>query len=337
MKSNINFISKVPAALVIAPRFFGYDQDIAGELGRRGYAVDLVPDRPFDTPMMAALTRFRRDWILAASNRFYRRTFESLGRSDYDIILVINGQTLSSTILAELRASYPQAKFILYMWDSIDNRPSVTSTLGFFDAVFSFDPSATASHGMIFRASFFSPAFERAPPIEPSYDLSFVGTAHTDRVAVVNSVSRGLRPDQPAFWYLYLQARWVFYAYKATNPAFKTGRPSDFAYVPLSRAATQEVFFASRAVLDIEHPKQAGLTMRPFEAMGAGKKLVTTCAQIRDYDFYTPKNICVIGRRGGEIPGDFLRTPYAPVDRALYRSYSLAGWMDEILAASGIR
>lgn len=329
-------IAKRRAALVIAPRFFGYDQDIAGELGRRGYAVDLVPDRPFDSPAMAALTRFRRDWIIAASDRFYRRKFEAVGRSDYEIIFVINGQTLSATILAELRASYPRAKFILYMWDSIDNRPSVTSTLSYFDTVFSFDPSATASHQMIFRASFFSPAFERAPPLEPSYDLSFVGTAHTDRVAVVDAVRRGLRPEQPTFWYLYLQARWVFYAYKATNKAFKAAKPGDFAYVPLSRAATQDVFFASRAVLDIEHPKQTGLTMRPFETMGAHKKLVTTSAQIRDYAFYSPENICVIDRRGGSIPDDFLRTPYVPVDSALYHSYSLAGWMDDILLASGV-
>lgn len=327
----------MPAALVIAPRFFGYDQDIAGELGRRGYAVDLVPDRPFDSPLMAALTRFRRDWILAASERFYRRTLGALGRSDYDIILVINGQTLSATILTELRISYPRAKFILYMWDSVDNRPSVTSTLGCFDAVFSFDPGATASHGMIFRASFFSPAFECAPLVEPRYDLSFVGTAHTDRVAVVDAVRRGLRADQPAFWYLYLQARWVFHAYKVTNPAFKASKSGDFAYLPLSRTATQEVFFASRAVLDIEHPKQAGLTMRPFETMGAGKKLVTTSAQIRDYAFYSPENIFVIDRRGGEVPDDFLRTPYVAIDPALYRSYSLAGWMDEILATSGVR
>ena len=47
----------------------------------------------------------------------------------------------------------------------------------------------------------------------------------------------------------------------------------------------------SNIVLDISHPGQSGLTMRTFETIGAGKKLITTNADIKNYPFYNPENI----------------------------------------------
>ena len=37
----------------------------------------------------------------------------------------------------------------------------------------------------------------------------------------------------------------------------------------------------SEVILDINHPGQNGLTMRTFEALGAGKKLITTNTEIK--------------------------------------------------------
>ena len=322
--------------LLIAPRFFGYDQDIATELRRRGAEVDFLPDRPFDTPLMKAVTRFGRQLILKAADKFYQRAFERLGRASYDLIFVVNGQTLSTFILTELRSSFPNARFVLYIWDSFRNRRSIIDNLHFFDDCLSFDPDCSKAYGLRFRPRFFSPGFAHGHTDEFDYHLSFIGTAHTDRYTIISSVAQSLEPHIRCYWYLYIQAPWVFYVYRLSNPAFRTAKIASFHFEPLQRVDVQKVFFRSRAILDIEHPLQTGLTIRTLETLGASRKLITTNGRVREYDFFRDENIYVIDRRRAKVPKSFLETPYCVVDPLLYEKYSLKGWMDEVLGNESV-
>lgn len=317
--------------LLIAPRFFGYEREIRSEIERRGAVVDWLPDRPFDTPLMTALTRHRPQWVLPLADRLYRRQLSEFGARHYDTILVVNGQTLSREALSALRTEFPAAKLVLYMWDSIENRRGAIGNLPLFDATFSFDPLNSREYGMRLRPLFFSKGFERAPAPDFDYHLSFVGTAHTDRYAVVSRLKRTLATELRSYWYLYLQAPWVYQAYRITNRTMRDAHLDDFQYTPLDKAKLQSVFSRSLAVVDIEHPQQRGLTMRTFETMGSHKKLVTTNAGVRDYDLYDEANICVVDRNAPRVPESFLESPFTPVLPALYRRYSIEGWVDEVL------
>jgi hypothetical protein len=66
--------------LLMAPRFFGYEIEIADELRRRGALVDALPDRPFDSPIMAAVTRFKRSWTIQSADRLYQRMLKDFDR-----------------------------------------------------------------------------------------------------------------------------------------------------------------------------------------------------------------------------------------------------------------
>lgn len=315
--------------LLIAPRFFGYERDIQGEIERRGAVVDWLPDRPFDTPLMTALTKLKAEWVQPAADRLYDRLLNQFGATAYDYILVVNGQTLSRRTLSRLRSCFPTAQTILYMWDSIDNRRTVLENLSLFDATFSFDPQCATSHGMHLRPLFFSEGFDKSES-EVAFQVSFIGTAHTDRYAVVNELRKGLADDIQAYWYLYLQAPWVFQFYRATKPFMRQAKRDEFNFVPLPKATVQSVFARSRAIVDIEHPNQRGLTMRTFETMGAKKKLITTNALIASYDFYEVGNVCVIDRRFPKVPREFLELPFAPYPEEMLYRYSLEGWLDEV-------
>lgn len=76
---------------------------------------------------------------------------------------------------------------------------------------------------------------------------------------------------------------------------------------------------------------QRGLTMRTFETMGSHKKLITTNAQVRDYDFFNEDNVCVVDRAAPQIPSAFLKSPFVPISPELYRRYSIEAWVDEVL------
>jgi hypothetical protein len=134
------------------------------------------------------------------------------------------------------------------------------------------------------------------------------------------------------FRYLYLQAPWVYYAYRLGNPAFRGSSPSDFHFRPMPREAVLDTFNRSRAILDIEHPRQTGLTIRTLETIGSSRKLVTTNPRVREYDFHHPENVCVIDRRAPRLPEGFLEGAFRPLEPAIRHKYSIRGWVDDVVA-----
>ena len=320
--------------LLVVPRFFGYEKEILEELQRHGAQVDWLPDRPFDTPALTALTKVAPKLIFPMADRLYDKLLGQFGSTHYDWVLVVNGQTLSAPFLRRLRGDYPSAKFVLYLWDSLSNRSHVRNNLSMFDRVLSFDHIDAKKYNLMLRPLFYGRGFSKTEPVAKPvlYDISFVGTAHSDRYSVVDLVRAQLAPDVAAFWYLYLQAPWVMHYYRLTKPGMKHARMGDFKFEPLSKAKVQAIFLESNCVLDIEHPSQVGLTMRTFETLGAQKKLVTTNVNVRDYDFFKSENICVVNRTDPKISADFLKTPFVPINDATYSKYAIQGWLKEVLA-----
>lgn len=327
----MNYSLENKKVLFIAPQFFGYEQEILREIEHRGAKVDFLLDRPFRSVFLKAVTRLRRQWVMVAAERYYHQHTDWSG--DYDYVFVVNGQTLSTKLLSKWRASFTRAKFFLYMWDSFDNRKNVLEALSFFDHVFTFDKMDAEKYGVSFRPLFFSKGFEARGDVAPNWDVSFIGTAHTDRYAVVSKVAEQIAGEARSYYYLFLQAKWVYWLYRLVNPGFSSAKISNFKFAPLSKAEVQHVFFSSRCILDIEHPKQTGLTMRTLETLGARKKLITTNSAVKSYDFYLDSNICVIDRTAPVVPEHFLTTAYVDVDPVIYQRYQLAGWLDEILTS----
>ncbi|KAA0987725.1 hypothetical protein FQ192_19840 [Pseudomonas sp. ANT_J12] len=327
----MNYLLENKSVLYIAPAFFGYESEIKKELEQQGANVTFLLDRPFNSPLLKALTRVRREWVIGAADRYYESQLTSID-TEFDYIFVVNGQTLSTHTLSAWRERYPAAKFVLYMWDSFSNRQQTLRNLKYFDSVFTFDKNDAEKYQANFRPLFFSAGFESVDLTPIQYDISFIGTAHTDRFSIVDKVDRQLGSSFRKYWYLFLQAKWVYWVYRFTNSAYRTAQSNNFKYQSIAKTEVQRVFNASKAILDIEHPQQTGLTMRTLETLGARKKLVTTNASVKLYDFYSEDNIFVIDRQDPVIPKAFLDKPYKAVEPHIYRRYSLAGWLEEIIS-----
>jgi hypothetical protein len=280
---------------------------------------------------MKALAKLAPRLVRALAARRYRR---ELGRLDgLDLVLVVNGQTLSNGVLRALRLRNCRARFLLYLWDSLRNRSSIADAIGLYDKVLTFDPEDAERFGLVYRPLFFSDEFSqrRCEPIE--FELSFIGTAHTDRWSLIMDIDARLPSNIRRFWYLYLQAPWVFYFRKFLSPSFHRATIADFRFDALDRAEVGRIFHRSHCILDIEHPAQRGLTMRTIEALGAGKKLITTNPAVSKHDFYDPQNIVILERgRPLSVPHGFFAVAYVDVTEQVYNRYSLGGWINDVLS-----
>ena len=318
--------------LLVAPKFFGYEVEIQKELEKRGAEVIFLSDRPFSSSVLKAVARVFRPAISWYSEKKLAEKIRGFGGAKFDIVFVVIGEAFTPTILKQIRRQHPGAKFVLYMWDSFDNKKYIKKNLAYFDVVSTFDRGDASSYNLKFRPLFYVPGYSESEKIPSEFDLSFVGTAHSDRYQVVKSVRAALPPNVRTFFFLFLQAPWVYTVRRLLDRKMAGSQRKDFSFDSISKDRVQLIFSQSLAILDIEHPKQTGLTMRTFEALGAEKKLITTNPQVVDYDFYDPANILVF-KRGDKlkVPDDFFSTPYKPLSKSLKDKYSLSGWLDEVL------
>ncbi len=88
----------------------------------------------------------------------------------------------------------------------------------------------------------------------------------------------------------------------------------------------------SRAVLEMSSGGQTNLTQRVYEAMFFGKKLITTSAEVRCYDFYSPENIFILGERRLEELPSFLCSSFQPIPENVLGEYTFDGWIKRFLS-----
>ena len=311
------------SVLLISPSFFGYEQSIKQRLSEISARVDYFDERPANTFWSKALVRIDRRFLSHHISQYYESIYQIIQNRIYDYVFVVNIEAMPISFLERVRKINPQAVFILYMWDSISNKRNTVNYLSLFDRIFSFDRDDCKIYANIrFRPLFFLNEYkELANVSDYEYDFSFVGTAHSDRYALIRKIYVQIcNLCMKSYWHLYLQDKKLFYWNKITNSAFLKAHLHDFQYRALLKSEVLDLVKKSRIIIDIQHPRQVGLTMRTIEILGARRKLITTNASIKDYDFYLDDNILVIDRENPIINREFCFKDYKPLDDHIYYS-----------------
>lgn len=325
--------------LFLAPAFFGYELKIKLKMEEMGAVVDFHDVRSVKKAYEKAILKISPNVFSRKTKAYYMSIIEANKTKNYDFVFVVKCDMISADILTQLRTLYKNAKFCLYLWDSINNIPGVSKKLHLFDRVLSFDRKDTKKYpGIVFRPLFYIDDFKRGevadPVAEHSYELSFCGTIHSDRYKIIKRIKKLCADKNYRFYtFAFLQSKFIYYFYKLYKPEFWACDINEFSFSKLSSEEISKIADGSLAVLDIQHPKQSGLTMRTIEMIGMNKKLITTNQDIASYDFYNPANVLIISRQSDtiKIPDDFLSTKYIPLELSLYEKYSITNWILEIL------
>ncbi|MGL6101470.1 MAG: hypothetical protein ACRC0G_17860, partial [Fusobacteriaceae bacterium] len=165
-----------------------------------------------------------------------------------------------------------------------------------------------------------------------NYDLTFIGTAHSDRYRILKSLkNEGLEKKLKTYFFMYFPSKALFYLKKLTDKSYLKTDINDFSFNSISKNEILNIISKSKVIIDIQHPKQTGLTMRSIEMLGMKKKLLTTNKDIVNYDFYNENNIRIIDRDNPELDSEFIKSEYKEIDNFNYEKYSIGKWLEEIL------
>lgn len=323
--------------LLIMPRFFNYPELISEELEKIGYEVDFFDDRPSTNAWVKAALRINKNIIHVYIKKYFNRVMKTVRSKKYDVVFLISGQSLSfgEEMIAEIKESQPQAKYVLYQWDSQTNFPYIKQVQKFFDKCYSFDRrDIQETSGLKFLPLFYSKAYEEIGTKankDFKYDFCFVGTAHPKKYKFINMMSKQLKDIYPRqFIYFFFPSHLVFFYRKVKNKELRSAKSTEFHYVPLKGNEMNDVYENSMCVLDSAQAGQLGLTIRVIEALGAKKKLITTNEDVMNYDFYCPENIYVYDGNM-DLNNIFFKSGYKEIDKNIYEKYSLRSWLKKIV------
>lgn len=323
--------------LLIMPRFFNYPELIIEELNTMGYEVDFFDDRPSTNAWVKAAIRINKNIIHTYIKKYFNEVMKTVRSKKYDVVFLISGQSLSFSedMVEVIKKCQPQAKFVLYQWDSQTNFPYIKKVQKYFDKCYSFDKrDIEETPSLKFLPLFYSRTYEeigKRNNKDFKYDFCFVGTAHPKKYKFINMMSEQLKSIYPnQFIYFFFPSPIVYFYRKVMNKELRGAKYREFHYVPLKGKEMNDVYEASRCVLDSAQAGQLGLTIRVLEALGAKKKLITTNEDIVNYDFYRPENIYVYE---GKIDLDnvFFKSKYVELEEDIYKKYSLQSWLTEII------
>lgn len=321
--------------LFIAPAFFGYEREIKKRLEQLGAQVDYYDDRPSTRAWSKFAIRVMPSTQKKAIHRYFSVLLDN-NHGNYDFVFIIKMECMPADILQALRKKNPKAKFIYYSYDSVKNNGNFRNSVHEFDSAFTFDDQdAQTIPGIRLRPLFFLNEYRDLPRGETAYSVTFIGTAHSDRYALVKKIDASLPTGgKPNFFFLFIPSLAIYRLKKMFVPAFFKSKISDFSFTPMNKAQVMAVIAKSHAILDFQHPNQIGLTMRTIEMVGARKKLITTNQNVKKYDFYRPENIQVIDRDNPHVDPAFLSSPYSELPDELYNKYSIDGWLNDVFSVT---
>lgn len=311
--------------LFIAFDYYAYTDRIEAEMRAQGHDVVRFAIEPGGA-VNKALRRYAKARHQRSLDAHHARILDAVRGQTFDQVVFLQAHQYSLDSLQALRAAQPGARFTLYNWDSIkthDYRPQ----LPFFDKAATFDPANAEELGIDYLPLFALPEYYAiaANRAAPAYDIYFVGSLHS--LARVEAVKRlrehcaaeGLRLK------LYLHCSPPRMAQLLRRGEWLPG----MTLRSIGTEGILDMMRASVGVFDFSSHQQSGLTMRVFENLAAGMKIIATNPQIAREPFYSDDRILLLDQLDFAPVKAFLAQPLR--DTRTFEEYSLSNWLRRLL------
>jgi hypothetical protein len=202
-----------------------------------------------------------------------RRTFGQrfLRGERWNLVVIIKGRGIGPELVADLKAR--SDRVVGYHFDALAYDRACERWCTAVDRVSTFDyHDAREKDWPLVELFSAQPAMTPPPPIR--YRVSAIQRNHSQRLAYIDRVLRVLGADE-SFVFLFEQGLLSLAGNALRNPRlyWKWRKHISFSALPYDRYVA--ALAASDFTLDYAHPLQTGATMRCFEALAMGVKLIT--------------------------------------------------------------
>lgn len=212
----------------------------------------------------------------------------------------------------------PKARLIFYYWNVYEKErnvhPDAVRSKGY--EVWSFDPQDCQRYQMKLNDEFYCRSWYKSLErnVEPKYDISFIGRDKNGRMSQVLNLKERYE-EFDIKWLLYFTANCWYRRY--CNKNYRK-------YLTYTQVLQKQL--EAVAVLDYAHEKQSSITLRTFDALCNGRKVITNNKEIVNEKIYNKQDFFVIGIDDDSSLRKFLSSPFEPIEDDLLEERSIVGW-----------
>lgn len=255
------------------------------------------------------------------TQRVEETTMKRLDEVDFsDYALLIRPDQYSEDVISKIKRK--TLRVVGYQWDGLKRFPAVLKYIDWFDQFYVFDPADVSAHRNVLPiTNFYTQSFQPHPDPESRSDVYYLGTYIRDRAPEVEAIITTLQACG-------LQVKHHICYRRKGEPKFKHLQTTREL---MSYAQNLQLAYNTNMLVDVSNHVHKGLSFRTFEAIGFGKKLITTNPDVRQYDFYHPNNIFVWGDHSMDELQAFLDAPFVPLPSDIREKYSFANWISYVL------
>lgn len=321
--------------LLIGPPNYNYPLTVKKQLEKFGCEVHFYDERNNPTAIQKIILRKAPFLMSKSISRYYDSILKNEDSFDPDYVLFISPESVTSHIVEKMKKVFSRGVFILYMWDSIENK-NAKNIYHLFDKCLSFDRNDCKKYKFIFRPLFYTNLIKECKEnVENNFrfDYGFIGTTHSDRPKTLYLLKKFCEKNALTYFiYLFVPSRIMIVYYFICNKYFRQLYKAGLVHSKtIDRLTVEKTMSQTNCVVDVNHPHQIGLTMRTIEMLGLGKKLLTTNSDIVNYDFFNPNNIHVVDRRNPQFNTSFLNMSYEAIPEDVFNRYSIEQWTRDVM------
>lgn len=293
-----------------------YDDDVFKYKNLWDRFVNLVRKTIFNDRGYKNRLKFR-----SLGNSVLNQLLKIEGKADY--CLLIRADIYPAEVVKEIVSKSNKA--IAYQWDGVERYPAVKSLIGLFDRFYVFDKedmNAEGSHYLSTTNFYFEHLYNKKIKLNAN-TFFFVGTFMKSRWEEIQKTAKLIVQNSgiPNF---------ILFS-KDKNLSNQYGCEGiKLVDSPLDYEEMVKKILENDILVDFLTNVHTGLSFRVFEAIGYQKKLLTNNIDIKNYDFYHPNNIYIIGHEDRSL-ADFIKLNYQKIDDNTLNQYNFDNWIIKML------
>lgn len=223
-----------------------------------------------------------------------------------------------------LHSLYPHSKFVMLYLNNCKKSNSPDKFRRSFLKLWSGDVNDSHIYNLNLcpDAGFYVRSW-RVCKMEPEFDIFFVGCDKGNKrlVELINWENRFNALGLRSYLHLVPEHRYGLY----NNKRYKRSLPYSEVLKFLGK---------TKAILYLGYGSQECVTIRVQESLVHEIKLITDCAWLKNYDFYHPDNIFILGEDEIESLPDFLNKPYIKVESSIEKNIYFTDLVEQIVLSS---
>lgn len=273
--------------------FYSFVRIIGGALEQLGYDVTTANDEYPTNPLGRILGKLDLPVSRWWTHQVFRKRI--LDGQRWDLVLIVKGRGIGPKLVADLKSH--ATRVVGYHFDALSYDRACKRWGASVDRVTTFDfRDARENNWPV--VELFSAQTPIVPPPPIRYRLSAIQRNHSDRLAYLDSVFTALGTED-SFVFLYEKGVISLAMNAFRNPRLYWKWRKHISFKALSYEEYVDALSRSDFTLDYAHPGQTGSTMRSFEALAMGVKLITNNFHTVESPHFDERN-CV----GHELGGD---------------------------------